>query len=284
MIVTGPFLQMSLGASIAPDATSNAALTTGAINQALALAIPLPTTTKVIAARLLMGLTGATGRVTIDCNAGTMVCTTAGTRQIETAIVTAAAGCTAAGNLACTLTGSLIAGSPLAFTVPLTPAGHPTAIAIAAAIAAALNALPAANFGTYYTAASAGAAIHITDRFTSANDATLNLAITAGLGVSALVSSLNSTAGVAGALVDFPANLANKDAFGGAWAQGYTLAAMIRVSGVGYVQAVTVASHTVLPPIQPGTSLLWQANATALKLALENTSGPAIVDLLIFGQ
>ncbi len=282
MIVTSPTIAMSLSAFVAPDATSNAGLTTGGIQQAMAFNASFPAVTKVIAARINMGLGGATGRVALDTQAGTFTVTTPGTRQVETVVITAPTGCTTAGNLALSITGGLILGSPVAVSVPLTPATHPTAAAIAIAIANALNALSAGAFTNYYVATSSGAAVIITTRYPLANDGTLYLLLTDGLGVSNPGGSVNTTSGAGGAIVDFPSS-SNKDAFGVAWPMAAVVAMQLRVSGIGSVSAISGGGLSVLPAIGPGCSMLWYAQTSNCKLTLE-AAAPVIVDLLILGQ
>ncbi len=140
------------------------------------------------------------GTVDLDLLAGTITPDTAGVRQVETATVVAAAGATSSGNLSVTLTSSNVTGSPLAITVPLSATTHTTAALIAGAIVTALNNEDAIT--AQLTVTSNGADIVITDRFPRGNDGSLNLAITAGLGVSAVTSSTNTTAGVAGIIID----------------------------------------------------------------------------------
>ena len=131
----------------------------------------------------------------------------AGAAQVETATVTAASGCTSNGNLVLTVTAAGMTGSPKAINVALTTAVHTTATLIAAACAVALNA--DTDYAALFTATSSGATVITTRNATSsytvpggtlnlyaANDATLNVAIAAGLGVSAATTSADTTAGV----------------------------------------------------------------------------------------
>ena len=132
----------------------------------------------------------------------------AGTAQVETATVTAGSGATSDGNLVVTVTASGMTGSPKAINVPLTTAEHTTAALIATQIAATLNA--DADYSAMFTATTSTADVITTRNATSsytvpggtlgiyaANDATLNVAIAAGLGVSAASTSTNTTSGVA---------------------------------------------------------------------------------------
>lgn len=125
---------------------------------------------------------------------------TAGTAQVETATVTAASGATSSGNLTVTVTAAGMTGSPKAILVPLTTAAHTTATLIATAIKDAFNADTA--YAALFTATSSTNTVITTRKasslgFLPANDGTLNIAIAAGLGVSAAATSTNTTLGVA---------------------------------------------------------------------------------------
>jgi len=135
----------------------------------------------------------------------------AGTAQVETATVTAASGATSSGNLTVTVTAAGMTGSPKAITVALTTTAHTTATLIATAIAATLNADTA--YSALFTATTSTNTVITTRNASSlgilpADDATLNVAIAAGLGVSAAASSANTTAGVASS----GANISDGDA------------------------------------------------------------------------
>ena len=71
-----------------------------------------------------------------------------------------------------------------------------TATLIAAKIRTAFNANAALT--AVYTVGGSGAAVTLTETDPQNNDATLNIAITAGFGVSAIVNSTDTTAGVGG--------------------------------------------------------------------------------------
>jgi hypothetical protein len=71
-----------------------------------------------------------------------------------------------------------------------------TAALIAAKIRAALSANAALT--EVYAVGGTGADVTLTEKIATNNDATLNIAITAGLGVSAITTSTNTTAGVGG--------------------------------------------------------------------------------------
>jgi hypothetical protein len=140
-------------------------------------------------------LASASDTLIIDTETGIATIGTAPVAQVETATVVAAAGATSNGNLAVTVTGARITGSPLAVSVPLTTAAN-TAALVAAQIRATFNATAA--IASKYTVGGTGADVTLTEIDPQNNDTTLNIAITAGLGVSAIVSSTNTTTGVGG--------------------------------------------------------------------------------------
>jgi len=122
----------------------------------------------------------------------------AGTAQVETATVVAASGATSNGNCSLTFTSTATTGSPLTVVVPLTTASN-TATLVAAALAAGLAANTA--IAAVWTVTSSGANIVITRKsdangYKYANEANTNLAIPAGLGITAAATSANTTAGV----------------------------------------------------------------------------------------
>ena len=122
----------------------------------------------------------------------------AGTAQVETATVVAAAGATSAGIL--TVVFNSAKTPSLSIPVALTLADHTTAALIATAIKDALNAN--AQFAASWTATTSTADVVITAKADEyghkrANDPECNLAIPAGLGVTAAATSTNTTAGVA---------------------------------------------------------------------------------------
>lgn len=119
----------------------------------------------------------------------------AGTAQVETATVTAAGGATSNGNLTVTLDASGLHGSPITVLVPLLSAVHTTATLIAQQIA--LTILQTTPASTLFLVDHVGATVRLTRNSRAANDPSLNLAIAAGLGVSAALSSANTTLGVA---------------------------------------------------------------------------------------
>jgi hypothetical protein len=140
-------------------------------------------------------LASASDVLTIDTETGIATIGTAPVAQVETATVVAAAGATSNGNLAVTVTGARITGSPLAVSVPLTTS-MTTAALVAAQVRASLGQTPAV--AAKYFVTGTGADVTLTEIDPQNNDTTLNIAIAAGLGVSAIVTSTDTTAGVGG--------------------------------------------------------------------------------------
>jgi hypothetical protein len=140
-------------------------------------------------------LASADDTLTIDTETGIATIGTAPVAQVETATVVADAGATSNGNLAVTVTGARITGSPLAVSVPLTTAAN-TAALVAAQIRSAFNGTAA--IASKYTVGGTGADVTLTEIDPQNNDSTLNIAIAAGLGVSAITTSTDTTAGVGG--------------------------------------------------------------------------------------
>lgn len=115
-----------------------------------------------------------------------------GQTQIESVTIVAPSGITSNGDLSVTITGTRVVGSGVPISVPVTTA-LTTAAQIAthikdnAAVVAALIEYTATNSGT--------ATIAVEDNEVRTNDNTFNIAISAGLGVSAVVSSTNTQPG-----------------------------------------------------------------------------------------
>mgnify|MGYP001394823134 CR=1 FL=1 len=139
--------------------------------------------------------------LTLNVQAGTATGTTriAGSAQVETATVVAASGCSEAGTCSLALTSGVVTGASvsLAIAVPLTLTEN-TAAKVATALAAGLNANVA--FAAQYAATTATADVLITRKtdvhgYFYATDASLNLAIPAGLGISAAATSTGTNAG-----------------------------------------------------------------------------------------
>ena len=141
------------------------------------------------------------GSVAIDLQTGIATPSAAyvaGTAQVETATVVAAAGCTSNGTCSLTFTSAAVTGSPLTVVVQLTTASN-SATLVAAALAAGLAANTA--IAAVWTVTSSGADIIITRKsdangYKYANESGTNIAIPAGLGITAAPTSANTTAGV----------------------------------------------------------------------------------------
>ena len=118
----------------------------------------------------------------------------AGANQVETATVVAASGVAGLGSINVVVTAAGVTGSPVTVAVALTNLFHTTAPLIATAIRDAMigNAAIAAKF----TPTSSGATVILTALNKLANDATLNISIPSGLGITAAPTSANTTAGV----------------------------------------------------------------------------------------
>jgi len=173
---------------------------------------------------------------------------TSGVAQVDTATITAAAGCTSNGTMTLVVTAANIWGSPRNIDVALTTTAHTTAALIAQAAVDALNA--DALYSALFTATRSSAAILTTSKATTtytvagvsvpvypANDATLNIAIPSGLGVSAAASSANTTAGVATAGA-YVVRLNGNDM------EGVATGGMSAVSGV-YIKNKSASSESV---------------------------------------
>ena len=135
--------------------------------------------------------------LTMDFETGAVSGTVAGTAQVETQTVVAAAGATTAGNLNVTVTSAIVTGSPLVIPVALTLADD-TAAKVATKIRAALNATAAIT--AHYTVGGTGDDYSLTTSAVdkAANDSTLNLAHAndTSAGITNATTSTNTTAGV----------------------------------------------------------------------------------------
>lgn len=133
--------------------------------------------------------------LTLDTTTGAVTGTVAGTNQVETATIVAAAGATTAGNLNVTVTSALVTGSPLLVPVALLLTDD-TAAKVATKVRAALNATAAIT--AHYTVGGTSAAYSLTAIEKAANDSTLNLAHANGTsaGITAAPTSTNTTTGV----------------------------------------------------------------------------------------
>jgi hypothetical protein len=194
-----PFLKVQIGADLVPD-SSNGQLG-GNVRVGRKIEHTESTGGAAWECRLLFG--AATQTATINLGTGEITLSATGARQEESYPVTAAAGCTAKGSLPVTVTGAGITGSPLLVLVPLTPSRHPTEEKIAAAIAASLAATPAIAALYESLPPEPGRRSGRLRRWRgAANDGTLNVAIAAGLGVSAAATSVNVRNGAVGVVVE----------------------------------------------------------------------------------
>jgi hypothetical protein len=202
--------------------------------------------------------------------------------QVETLTIVAAGGATSSGNLALTVTGAGITGSPLAVAVPLVSGTHTTAALIAGAVRTKLNTIAAIT--ALYTIGGAGAAVTLTRKANAANDATLNIAVAAGFGVSAVTNSTNTTLGVLGTeLINGP----NLDVFGDALpVSTVTRFCEISVSGGG--SAWVAMELPGAPPADFGNVLLASGSSLRvpypLTLSIEANDPGAILDIVYFGK
>ena len=133
--------------------------------------------------------------LTLNPSTGAVTGTVAGTNQVETATIVAAAGATTAGNLNVTVTSALVTGSPLLVPVALLLTDN-TAALVATKVRAALNATAAVT--AHYTVGGTVADISLTTINKAANDSTLNIAIVQDTctGITNNTVSTNTTAGV----------------------------------------------------------------------------------------
>lgn len=267
MKISDPYLKIAIGSNLTPEDSN----LSGSTHVGLELQKRADSTKSVLAARLVFSAAAQTA--IFSPNDGNIT-VTGGTAQVENATVVAAAGTTVAGNLALTLTGIKIVGSPLAVSVPLTPAAHGTADLIAAAIAAKLQTLPAVT--NFYTVVASGATVRLTSIFGFANDATLNLAIPAGLGITAAANSGNTTAGVAGVLISRPGG-AQKDIFGGPW-DTCTMITQLAVRGIG--PGTSYVSSEDLAKVSAGMTSAKDFGANGALGQLFTAFGPAIIDVI----
>ena len=133
--------------------------------------------------------------LTMDLETGAVTGTVAGTNQVETATIVAAAGATTAGDLNVTVTSALVTGSPLLVPVALLLTDN-TAALVATKVRAALTATAAIT--AHYTVGGSSADYSLTAIEKAANDSTLNLAHANGTsaGITTSTTSTNTTAGV----------------------------------------------------------------------------------------
>ena len=206
-------------------------------------------------------LASATNTLTIDTATGIATVGTAPVSQVETATIVAAAGATSSGNLAVTVTAAGVTGSPLAIPVALVTGVDTTASLIAAKVRTALGANTA--LGVLYTVGGSGANITLTRKVAANNDATLNIAVAAGLGVSAITNSTDTTAGVGG--VKLTNNTGDGKDFEGVSLGTMSNITAVLVKAIAGSFALDFDSGTwVIGNMEAGGQFLWTNNPELL--------------------
>lgn len=214
------------------------------LNPAASLGLPLERTTEQGAP---LSAAKAVGTFTLAGNVVNGKIVTIGTRsytgrttvlQKETATVIAAGGATSTGNLTVTVT---TLGEVIVFTVPLDSGVQTTATLIATAIAFAFsnNAVLTAR----YTITHPTDTLVLETKAHAANDATLNIAIAAAHGVGAVVSSVNTTAGVTTAVNEFKIGASASDSLDN------LIAAITGAAGAGTLYGTGSVAHAVVTAI-----------------------------------
>ncbi len=282
MNLTDTSLRLTLGTNIVPSGID----VTGNERIGRSVTAIFPDATIAWCARLV----SSGGTASVNFHAGTISPSTT-VSQVETATVTAASGCTASGNLAITVTGAHIGGSPLAVSVPLVTGVHNTADKIAQAICDVFNATY--NIARDYTVTAWGGTVILTRKanLDCLNDATLNIAIAAGLGVSAAATSANTASGIRGVSV-------TRIGGDGKDLNGATLPSVAYYNAVALFNTMdsngqldlTQGGVKVAPSLDPN-GLLLMANSLGMESA--NLSTPVVfgtagtpwtVDLIFFGS
>ena len=189
MTVTGTQARYELIAS----ATPSAAQVSGGLTIGTAISTVAYTTSPDVVYSMRMEISEG-DTLTMDVPSGQFTGTVEGVNQVETATVTAAAGCTSNGTVSVVVTANNITGSPLTVPVELTIATHTTAALIAGAIRTALSATAAIT--AKFTVGGSSASVVLTAISKLPNNATLNINIPGGLGITAAATSTNTTAGV----------------------------------------------------------------------------------------
>ena len=244
--------------------------------------LPLTGATKAYCVSATLASTGNT--LTIDTESGIATVGTAPVAQVETATVVAAGGATSSGNLAVTVTAAGVTGSPLAIPVALVTGVDTTASLIAAKVRTALGANTALT--ALYTVGGTGANITLTRTVAANNDATLNIAWAAALGVSALTTSTDTTAGVGGV------RLTNNTGDGKDF-EGISLGSMSNIFGI-CVKNVSTGTFVVetsgyfLAPLDEGSTVTFANPAGTLdllgNLTITASSGDCAVEVTIIAQ
>ena len=232
-------------------------------------------------------LTTSTNTLTLDVQTNTASGTAyvAGTSQVETATVVAASGCTSNGNCSLTFTSAAVTGSPLTVVVALTTASN-TATLVAAALAAGLAANTA--IAAVWTVTSSGADILFTrivdaNGYKYANEAGTNLAIPAGLGLTAAATSANTTPGVVTSGTNITVGGDVKDFRGAALTSITTLQGVMIdvVSGSG---TATNGTQTFLLPYLYQNLTGTTGSMLTADLVITATAAKTLLNITIIGK
>ncbi len=190
---------VSLGTAATLDVSSHGpagyAFGTGQTLRGTGTLLGTASTAGTVSPGLSAGTLAVNGGFTFEAGSNYLVdIDTLGTAQVETA--TAAGTAAADGNVAVTVTGAGIAGSPVTLDVPIL--NNETPAAWAAKVRTALAATPAIN--TLYEVGGINEQITLTRLSGAASDATLNIALANGdpdPGITPAPTSANTTAGIA---------------------------------------------------------------------------------------
>lgn len=254
MILTDASCRLSICATVLPPATCGPLTAPATLSLANTHVFNVTPGAAAWAARLVFG--AATQVATVNWAAGTVVPAVAGTRQVLSNTVTA--GCTTAGTLTLTVTAAGLTGSPRALTIPVTPYTHPSPASVAAAIRHALAA--DSDIGCVarnYDIGGSGTAFTLTRHYAAANDPTLAVAVSPGLGVA--LGATVPTAGVVGVVVERLGG-SGKDAFGvaiPALPAPMTSAIMLSAPASSSLAGVT---GVLFPTVNPGTMVAVSNN------------------------
>ena len=238
-------------------ATPVSTLTAGSLTLGKA-ATSVPFSTADIGYAVTTRLTTASTTATLDVQSGVVTGSAAfvaGVAQVETATVVAAAGATSAGTCTLTFTSAAVTGSPVSVAVPLTTASNTEAL-VTAALVAGLVANSAIS--DKFDIVRSGSTIVATRKVDSdgnyvANDGTLNIAIPAGLGITAAATSANTTAGVASSGVQVLDG--NGEDF-----EGVTLVSMARIYALEINVTSGSASATNGTQVLPLPCKIWNTS------------------------
>lgn len=188
MKISDAFLKIQIGANLTPDLPNYS----GSYHVGRSSEKYRTKATGIFGARFSFSALGQIA--TIYPTSGVVSLSVTGAAQVCTKEVGIVDLVTASGNLIVTVTSTKVVGSPLALTVPLS-AGQTTAQVIAA-ILAKFAATPAIT--NFFEMSSVENSVQLTSLFGYANDTTLNISITTGLGV--FEGGSSQVAGVLGIL------------------------------------------------------------------------------------